>query len=293
MKSLAESRPPWRWRALLVALLGLRAAPATAEEPQPEPAAALPTPAEATSVLGQALTDHVTASVEIATKYVQRGMTDIADNEGLSLQPNLDVELPLGLAFNYWGASTDYPGPQASIAAAQSGKYAVQVTPYRHAFENDFTLWWTFKVGAWRVYLGGQYMYFFHATANNTPEGNLYVDGEPTWNGHALGKFNLTVEYMVKKTPWTNPNDAYVLLEYAYELDKRWALSWRLGTYLYGKAEDNLATVSTFNFRHLDLQVERKLDSGFRLRGAYIFGGYDRMATRLPNTMVWFVGHDF
>lgn len=236
----------------------------------------------------------VTGTVEVASKYVQRGMTDRADNEGLSVQPGLTVKLPWGFVFDYWGASCDYPTAEVSHTYdSKGGLVGVSLSNPRRAFENDLTLMWTVGAGDFTFKLGGQYMYFMHATENNVPEVYAEIEGSPTIAKHPLGDFTLVIEYMLTKSPWTNPNDAYFLLTHQYPLADKWSSVWQVGTYLYGKSSSNLATISSFNLRHFDVGLQRKFDNGIYMRGMYLVGGYDRLAQHLPNTQVWFLGYEF
>ncbi|MBI5608795.1 MAG: hypothetical protein HY902_07925 [Deltaproteobacteria bacterium] len=235
----------------------------------------------------------VTGSVELASKYVQRGMTDRADNEGLSIQPSLTVKLPWGFVFDYWGASCDYPaGELGPSYDAKGALQTVSLSNPRRAFENDLTLLWTLELGATTLKLGGQYMYYIHATENNAPEVYVEVESKPKLAGSELGEITLLVEYMLTNTPWTNPNDAYILLNHQYDLTDKWSTVWQLGAHLYGKS-GNLQTKSTFSLRHVDVGLQRKFDNGLYLRGMFLFGGYDRLAQHLPNTQVWFLGYEF
>ncbi len=255
-----------------------------------EPDAATKEPAAAKDKADEAL---VTGSVELASKYVQRGMTDRADNEGMSIQPGVTVQLPWGFVFDYWGASCDYPAGELSHSYDAKGALnAVSLSNPRHAFENDLTLLWTVAVGETTLKLGGQYMYFIHATENNVPEVYAQVESKPSLRGHELGEISLLVEYMLTNSPWTNPNDAYILLNHQYAVTDKWSTVWQVGTYLYGKS-GKLETKSTFNFRHLDVGLQRKFDNGLYLRGMFLFGGYDRLAQHMPNTQVWFLGYEF
>lgn len=246
----------------------------------------------------------ISGGVEVASKYYQRGVTNLADNEGSALQPTFELELPCGFLFNYWGSNTSYPyaryltngaarRPPGSIPSE-----SVETEQVPFAFENDLTLLWSLPVSeVGTLKLGGQYQYYMNATSNNVGEIWFIAEASPKIGDVELGDFALNAEYMLQNSDWTNPGDLYLWLSHKFPLAERWTLGWLLGAHAYGgkgSADPSmLLTTESFNFRHLDLSIERSTAAGLKLRATWTVGGFDRLGERMPSVLTWFAGFDF
>lgn len=306
----------WVGRVLAVALA---CAPASAmayeDDDEPKPAKK-PAPAEPFAepeipkeLMGETAPSRcsafgVSGGVEIASKYYQRGVTNLADNEGSALQPTFEVELPCGFLFNYWGSNTTYPYARYQSAGAsrrRGGSAAAESSETEQvpfAFENDLTLLWSLPVNdVWTFKLGGQYQYYMNATSNNVGEIWLIAEASPKIGDVELGDFAMNAEYMLQNSDWTNSGDVYLWLSHKFPLAERWSLGWLLGTHVYGGKGTvdpaQLETTESFNFRHLDLSVERSTAAGLKLRATWTVGGYDRLGEKMPSVLTWFAGFDF
>src|SRR3569623_131194 len=75
----------------------------------------------------------LTGNIGVFSKYVLRGMTNNAENDGAALQGGVDYTHASGIYLGYWGSNLDYAS-----------------SPTATGFENDFYGGWSGKTGIFR-----------------------------------------------------------------------------------------------------------------------------------------------
>lgn len=238
----------------------------------------------------------VTGGVELVTQYVQRGMTSGPDHDSTALQPWVEVELPLGFVFNYWGSNTTYPSPGVSKLQEDCEGEEQCLIGRPRAFENDLTLWWQLDLGEVNLRIGATYFVFMNARENDVLESNILLSMTPKIASVDLGELSIGAETMLDDAAWGNRGDTYLLIRHEREIAGGFGAAVDLGLHGYakGEGEDALTTTESFNFRHLDLTLYHEVaKTSLRLRGTLTLGGKDREGIEQPMTLTWGAGWSF
>lgn len=219
-------------------------------------AAALPLPASA----------DLTGNIGVFSKYVLRGLTNNAENDGTAVQGGLDFTHESGFYAGYWGSNLDYGN-----TATATG------------FENDFYAGFKFKAGPVGLNLGAIYYYYTEADDADVPEAVAAA---------TLGPVTLGVKYFGDDATWGNQGDMYWTLDYAQPLPANFNLGASLGYYVYN--DDDAAnpvlyapTTEDSAFRHLNLTLSHPIGKEAGMMSVtYIIGGKDRDGTDQKNAVV-------
>jgi hypothetical protein len=286
------------WRSLLGLCAAVSVAHAEGAAPPLGPAAAEPA-AETTETRcksgecasGDACADEdaaITGGVDLASRYIQRGMSSDPDNDGTALQPFVNASLPWGFYAGYWGSNTSYALVDRTTQTLDTKPAGPRIT----AFENDMTLGWGTSLGHLEVFAGLTALIFLDYHANDVLETNIGFD----WKGRVAGLCAhtfATVETFLGNVQWGNRGDTYAILTHETEVFSGWWAIADVAIHTYGEG-GTLTNVDGVNFRQLDLALARRIkETGLNLRANWLVGGYDRMHRRQPSTLVWSAGWQF
>ena len=227
--------------------------------------------AVAASVAGLAapLAAHadLTGNIGVYSKYVLRGMTNNAENDGTTVQGGLDWSHSSGLYLGYWGSNLDYGATRTSTTNT--------------GFENDIYGGFKFKAGPVDINLGVIYYAYTQALDSDAPEAVVAA---------GFGPVTIGAKYLTKDVAWGNTGDTYLTVDYAQDLPSEFKFAAQLGYYFYsdsGDFESALGTTEDSGFRHLNLTVSHPLGkSGANMGITYIVGGDDRAGVQQGNAVV-------
>src|SRR3569832_863840 len=154
----------------------------------------------------------MTGNIGVFSKYVLRGITNNAENDGAALQGGFDYTHASGFYAGWWGSSLDY-----ASAPTQTG------------FENDFYGGWSGKTGDVSYSVGVIQYYYMEVDDSNLTE---FV---PTIG---YGPVTLGAKYLLNDGAWGNQGDIYWTLSYGTDLPSDFKLGAVVGYYTYEK-DDN------------------------------------------------------
>jgi uncharacterized protein (TIGR02001 family) len=218
----------------------------------------------------------ITGGFDLMSQYVQRGMTADPDSEGVALQPYLNIALPWGFFVGYWGSSLD-PSPTGGP------------TP----FENDLSLGWALDLGEAELRLGATgYATLGHASSN-VAESAVELRVFPNVAGADLGALQFAARTMLGDSDWSHVGDTYLLLRLETPAWLGFSLTTDVGWHGYATGPRHLTT-EKFAFRNVDLGAAYQVPgTGYRLLGAWTYGGVDRVGKHQPQALTWGAGWEF
>jgi len=218
----------------------------------------------------------ITGNIGVYSKYVLRGITNNAENDGVAVQGGLDWSHSSGVYLGYWGSNLDY-GMTRSSTTTVTG------------FENDIYGGYGFKAGPVDLSFGLiQYLYTQVADSDGTE-----LVGSAGW-GPVKGGF----KYLLKDVAWGNKGDTYLTLDFQHALPANYEFNATLGYYLYTDSGEFIpATAENSGFRHLDLKLSHAIGGGAsgalgktgftpHVSLTYVVGGEDRQGVKQGNALV-------
>jgi len=209
----------------------------------------------------------ITGNIGVYSKYVLRGMTNNAENDGAAVQGGLDWSHKSGVYVGYWGSNLDYGMTRTSTTVT--------------GFENDIYGGYKIKLGPVDLNVGVIY-YAYTQVADSDAAEALVAAG--------IGPVTLSAKYLTKDVSWGNTGDTYFTVDFAQDLPSEFKFAAQLGYYLYtdsGDFETSLATTESSGFRHLNLTVSHPLGkSGANMGITYIVGGESRSGVQQGNAVV-------
>lgn len=218
---------------------------------------------------------EVTGNIGVYSKYVLRGITNDAENDGVAVQGGLDWTHSSGVYLGYWGSNLDYGMTRTSTT--------------KTGFENDLYGGYGFKAGPVDLSFGLiQYLYTQAADSDGTE-----LTGSAGW-GPVKGGF----KYLLTDVAWGNKGDTYLTLDFKQALPANYEFNATLGYYLYeDSGEYILATAKNSGFRHLDLKFSHAIGGGAdgvlgktgftpHVSLTYVVGGEDRQGVKQGNAIV-------
>lgn len=222
---------------------------------------------------------EITGNIAVLSSYDFRGITNVPENDKVTLQAGLEYAHPTGFYLGYWGSTLGY---SLTDFDAETEKYQG-----RDAFENDFNLGYRGKINDdWGYTVGGTYYYYYGSDAKS--------DFFETLLGLNYKDVALSAQTATSNVDTANRGDTYFLLSYSHELPYELTGRAALGAYLYGKKSNNLETKDDFNFRHLTVGLSHALgNTGANMNLDYIVGGYDRMDEKQKNKVVFGLSYNF
>lgn len=233
--------------------------------------------AMAVLTLSPAAQAEVTGNIGVYSKYVLRGITNNAENDGVAVQGGLDWSHSSGVYLGYWGSNLDYGITRTSTTNT--------------GFENDIYGGYGFKAGPVDLSFGLiQYLYTQAADS----------DGTELVGSVGAGPVKGGFKYLLKDVAWGNKGDTYLTLDFKQALPADYELNATLGYYLYadsGEFEPLLATTESSGFRHLDIKLSHAIGGGAsgalgktgftpHVSLTYVVGGEDRQGVKQGNAIV-------
>ena len=214
----------------------------------------------------------ITGNINVVSKYVLRGMTNNAENDGTAVQGALDWSHKSGVYVGYWGSNLDYGATRTSTTNT--------------GFENDIYGGFKFKAGP--VDLNFGVIYYLYTQV-------LDSDAAEALAAAGIGPVTLTAKYLTKDVSWGNQGDTYLTLDFAQDLPSEFKFNAQLGYYLYeDRGQFILATRENSGFRHLNLGVTHPFGkTGANMGLTYIVGGEDRQGVQQGNAVVLSLGMSF
>ncbi|WP_180102296.1 MULTISPECIES: TorF family putative porin [unclassified Acinetobacter] len=213
----------------------------------------------------------VSGNIGLLSSYNLRGITNVPENSGATIQGGLDYSHASGFYAGYWGSTLDY-------ALGEEG---------RDSFEHDFYAGYNGKITEDLGYtVGGTYYYYY--------ESDVDSDGFETLLGLNYKDFSVSAQTLTQNTTWGNKGDTYILGSYSYALPKDFTLNTSLGLYAYGDDDEFVETTEDFGFRHFTAGLSHPLgDTGASVNMDYIVGGYDRLDEKQKNKVVFGLKYEF
>jgi len=219
----------------------------------------------------------MTGNIGVFSKYVLRGITNNAENDGAALQGGFDYTHASGFYAGWWGSSLDY-----ASAPTQTG------------FENDFYGGWSGKTGDVSYSVGVIQYYYMEVDDSNLTE---FV---PTIG---YGPVILGAKYLLNDGAWGNQGDIYWTLSYGTDLPSDFKLGAVVGYYTYEKDDNDKMcggtsgcgiTTESSAFRHVDLTLSHPIGkTGADMSVTYTLGGKDRTGTDQRDIVVFGVKYGF
>lgn len=209
----------------------------------------------------------ITGNIGVYSKYVLRGITSNAENDGTTVQGGLDWAHKSGVYVGYWGSNLDYGKTTASTGTTNTG------------FENDVYAGFKFKAGPVDLNLGAIY-YVYTSVADSDAAEAVVAAG--------IGPVTVGAKYLTEDVAWGNAGDTYLTVDYGMELPSEFKFAAQLGYYFYTDSGDFIATTAEDSgFRHLNLTLSHPLGkSGANMGITYIVGGEDRQGAEQANAVV-------
>lgn len=219
----------------------------------------------------EATSDHtISGNIGIFSSYNVRGLTNVPDNNGATVQAGLDYSHSSGFYAGYWGSSLGDAYDDNTLEHDFYAGYNGKITE-----DLGFTL-------------GGTY--YLYNSADD-------LDVFETLVGLNYKDLSLTAQTLTDDVAWGNAGDTYFLASYSYALPRDFTLNASVGAYYYsdsGDYESILGTTEDFGFRHLTAGLSHPLgDTGAKVSMDYILGGYDRTDTKQKNKVVFGVKYEF
>ncbi|WP_168397792.1 TorF family putative porin [Acinetobacter indicus] len=214
----------------------------------------------------------VSGNIGVLSSYNLRGITNVPENSGATLQGGLDYTHASGFYAGWWGSTLDY-------SLAEEG---------RDAFENNFYLGYSHAVNDdLGLTIGTTYYYYY--------ESDVESNGFELLLGMSYKDLGVTAQTLLEDTTWGNAGDTYIKGTYSYALPNDFSLDTALGLYTYEKSGDFIeGTTESFGFRHFDIGLSKPLgDTGVTASMNYIIGGYDRFDEKQKNKVVFGLGYSF
>ena len=217
----------------------------------------------------------ITGNIGVVSKYVLRGITSNAENDGAAVQGGFDWSHASGLYAGYWGSNLDYGN-----ATSATG------------FENDLYAGYKFKAGNVGLNAGVIYYYYTEVEDSDAPEAIASV---------GMGPLTLGVKYLLDDVVWGNQGDMYWTLDYAQALPAKFSLGASLGYYVYDDSDPGTpgtiaagTTTESSAFRHLNLTLSHPIiNDAATMSLTYIVGGEDRTGADQKDAMVLAVSTTF
>ena len=218
----------------------------------------------------------ISGNIGVFSSYNLRGITNVPENSGATVQGGLDYSHSSGFYAGWWGSTLDYNAetPEGSSDTFENDFYA----GYKGSITEDlgFTL-------------GGTYYVYYPADDSDVFE---------TLVGLNYKDFAISAQTLTDDVKWGNAGDTYFLATYSYGLPRDFSANFALGAYLYSDSGDfegnTLDTTEDFNFRHFTAGLSHPLgDTGASVSMDYIVGGYDRSDVKQKNKVVFGLKYAF
>ncbi len=214
----------------------------------------------------------ITGNIGVVSKYVLRGLTNVAENNNTAVQGGIDYAHGSGLFAGYWGSNLDYG--DASLGGSSTT-----------GFENDLYGGYAFTGGPVSMKAGLIYYVYSGFDDSNAPEAFFSA---------AYGPVTFGVKYLLDDVVWGNQGDTYLTLDYARALPMGFNFGASLGYYLYDDSDPGDpgtiapgTTTENSGFRHLNLTVSHPIiNDKTTMAVTFIVGGKNRSDVEQKDTVV-------
>lgn len=227
---------------------------------------------------------EIAGNLYVVSKYVLRGITSNAENDGAAVQGGVDYSHASGLYAGYWGSNLDYGNSTSATG-----------------FENDIYGGYKFSAGKAAINLGAIYYLYTEVDDSNAAELVASV---------GFGPVTFGLKYLTDDVVWGNKGDTYWTVDYSTALPKDYNFATTLGYYTYDDSDPGkpgtIATGTTTNdsgFRHLNLTLSHPLGKTVDATGkagaashvaiTYVVGGEDRAGVKQKDAVVLSLGTTF
>ncbi|CAM9106761.1 TorF family putative porin [Acinetobacter pseudolwoffii] len=210
-------------------------------------------------------------NIGVLSSYNLRGITNVPENKGATLQGGLDYNHASGFYAGWWGSTLDYGSDNGS------------------EFENNFYAGYNGSINEDLAYTIGLTYYYYYDV------GNTDSNGFETMLGLSYKDFGISAQTLLEDTAWGNTGDTYLKGSYSYALPHDFSLDTALGLYIYKESGDYIPdSTESFGFRHFDIGLSKPLaDTGVTASMNYILGGYDRNDVKQNNKVVFGLAYSF
>lgn len=214
---------------------------------------------------------ELSGNISVFSKYVLRGITTAAENEGAVVQGGFDYTNASGFYAGYWGSSLGYNGGEPEDAGT--------------GFESDFYGGYAGEAAGIAYDVGLIYYYYMDMDDADTAELAASV---------GYGPFSFGLKYLLGDVVWGNQGDIYWTLGYETDLPAGFGFAATAGFYTYEEDGEFITGSESSGFRHLDLTLSHPIgDTGADMSLTYILGGVDRFDNDQGDTMVLGISYGF
>ncbi len=214
-------------------------------------------------------------NINVVSKYIFRGITNVPENNSPSLQGGFDYAHDSGFALGWWASNLGY--------GDNSGG---------NGFENDFYLKYSGSVDKFSYGATLTQYYYVDVKDADLTEAKVSLG----FDAGEAGSFGLDTNVLLNEGSWGNTGDTYLALSYTKALPKEFTLGATLGYYFYDSSDNKygLTTSEDSNFRNLDLKLSHPIGkTGADMGVTYIVAGKDRMGVEQDDTLLFSIGYAF
>lgn len=232
-------------------------------------AATLAFPALAASHSAEAA---LSGNIGVFSKYIFRGSTNAAENNGTAVQGGLDYSHDSGFYAGYWASNLDY---------------ADATDPAATGFENDFYAGFSGEMDGF-AYDVGVLQYYYMSIED--------ADALEVYGSLGYGPVSVGLVYSVDDVVWENGGDMYWTFGYETGLPNDFTFSATAGYFMYEDAAGDFLPASTSDsgLKHVDLSLSHPVgDTGADMSITYVVGGEDRNEVDQEDTVVLGLSYGF
>lgn len=213
----------------------------------------------------------LSGNIGVFSKYIFRGSTNAAENNGTAVQGGLDYSHDSGFYAGYWASNLDY---------------ADATDPAQTGFENDFYAGFSGEAGS-ISYDVGVLQYYYMSIED--------ADALEVYGSLGYGPVSVGLTYSVDDVVWENGGDMYWTFSYETGLPKGFDFSATAGYFTYEETGEFItSSVSDSGLKHIDLSLSHPVgDTGADMSITYIIGGEDRDEVDQEDTVVLGLSYGF
>lgn len=223
---------------------------------------------------------EVTGNISVLSSYNLRGITNVPEDSGVTVQGGLDYSHDSGFYLGYWASTLDY-------SAACANPNGCTDVNSRTSFESNFYGGYNGSISEDLGFTVGGTLYYYYPGWESTAYETLL--------GFSYKNLSVTAQTLLNNVTFGNKGDTYFLASYEQGLPADFTGKVQLGAYYYGDDDEFTAkTEQDFNFRHLTLGLSHPIGTtGADWSLDYIVGGYDRTETKQKNKLVLGLSYGF
>lgn len=213
----------------------------------------------------------LSGNIGVFSKYVFRGSTNTAENNGTAVQGGLDYSHDSGFYAGYWASNLDY---------------ADASDPAQTGFENDFYAGYSGEAGGFSYDVG--VLQYYYLSIEDADALELY-------GSLGYGPVSVGLTYAAEDVVWENDGDMYWTFSYATGLPHGFDFSATAGYFMYDETGEFItSSASDSGLKHVDLSLSHPVgDTGADMSITYIIGGEDRDEVDQEDTVVLGLSYGF